>query len=183
MTEPRPSLDPAPAPAAKSPVASPVPLPADPGRLVSVTLDPDSIGASNADIEHERKVAIYDLLEENSFVPQGDTEGPYGLHLLISGNRLVFDVQRADGTPVIAHHLSLTPFKRIVKDYFIVCDSYYQAIRSATPAQIEAIDMGRRGLHNEGSELLRERLKDKIDIDFDTARRLFTLISVLHWKG
>jgi len=159
------------------------PRSSDPRRLIRVTLDEASIGTSSADIEHERKVAIYDLLEENEFAPQGDEEGPYALHLLIAEKRLVFDVRRADETPVIAHHLSLTPFKRIVKDYFMICDSYYQAIRTATPAQIEAIDMGRRGLHNEGSELLMERLKGKIDIDFDTARRLFTLITVLHWKG
>jgi uncharacterized protein (UPF0262 family) len=158
-------------------------LPSDTRRLVRVTLDEESIGSTNADIEHERRVAIYDLLEENSFAPQGDAGGPYALNLLISGNRLVFDVHRAEGEPVIAHHLSLTPFKRIVKDYFIVCDSYYQAIRTSAPAQIEAIDVGRRGLHNEGSELLMERLKGKIEIDFDTARRLFTLIAVLHWKG
>jgi uncharacterized protein (UPF0262 family) len=157
--------------------------PSDTRRLVRVTLDEDSIGSTNADVEHERRVAIYDLLEENSFAPEGDAGGPYALNLMISGNRLVFDVHRAEGGPVIAHHLSLTPFKRIVKDYFIVCDSYYQAIRGSTPAQIEAIDMGRRGLHNEGSDLLMERLKGKIEIDFDTARRLFTLITVLHWKG
>ncbi len=155
----------------------------DPGRLIRITLDEESIGSPSPDIEHERKVAIYDLLEENSFAPQGDQSGPYILQLMIAENRLVFDVRRADETRVIAHHLSLTPFKRIVKDYFMICDSYYQAIRSSTPTQIEAIDMGRRGLHNEGSELLMERLKGKIDIDFDTARRLFTLITVLHWKG
>jgi uncharacterized protein (UPF0262 family) len=159
------------------------PRTSDPRRLTKITLDEESIGSSNPDIEHERAVAIYDLIEDNSFAPAGDDGGPYVLKLMIADNRLVFDVRRADETPVIAHHLSLTPFKRIVKDYFMICDSYYQAIRSAAPAQIEAIDVGRRGLHNEGSELLVERLKGKIEIDFDTARRLFTLISVLHWKG
>ena len=109
--------------------------------------------------------------------------GPYALHLSITENRLVFDIRQQDGAPLMAHLLSLTPFRRIVKDYFMICDSYYKAIRTATPTQIEAIDMGRRGLHNEGSELLQERLKEKIDVDFDTARRLFTLICVLHWKG
>ena len=104
-------------------------------------------------------------------------------NLGISGNRLVFDIRLTDGTPVIAHMLSLTPFRRIVKDYFVVCDSYYAAIRTATPDRIEAIDMGRRGLHDEGSQLVMERLKHKVEIDFDTARRLFTLITVLHWKG
>jgi uncharacterized protein (UPF0262 family) len=152
-------------------------------RLVKVTLDEASIGRSHPDIEHERAVAIYDLLEANSFAPEGHEGGPYALELTIADNRLVFDVRLEDETPVVAHLLSLTPFKRIIKDYFLICDSYYQAIRTASPAQIEAIDMGRRGLHNEGSELLMERLKGKIDVDFDTARRLFTLIAVLHWRG
>jgi uncharacterized protein (UPF0262 family) len=157
--------------------------PAGERRLVKLTLDEESIGQSNPDVEHERAVAIYDLLEENSFAPVGHAGGPYCLHLAIVGNRLVFDVRLADDAAVVAHHLSVTPLKRIVKDYFMICDSYYQAIRSASPSQIEAIDMGRRALHNEGSELLIERLKDKIAIDFDTARHLFTLITVLHWKG
>jgi uncharacterized protein (UPF0262 family) len=152
-------------------------------RLVKITLDEGSIGRSSSDIEHERAVAIYDLIEDNSFAPADQDAGPYALHLSITENRLVFDVRLEDGTPVMAHLLSLTPFRRIVKDYFLICDSYYKAIRTATPTQIEAIDMGRRGLHNEGSELLKERLKEKIDIDFDTARRLFTLICVLYWKG
>ena len=153
-------------------------------RLVSVTLDEESIGRSNPDIEHERKVAIYDLLEQNFFAPdEHEEEGPFALHLSITGNRLVFDVRREDGTPVVAHLFSLTPLRRIVKDYFLICDSYYQAIRTATPDKIEAIDMGRRGVHNEGSRILMERLKGKVKVDIDTARRLFTLISVLHWKG
>jgi uncharacterized protein (UPF0262 family) len=154
-----------------------------PQRLARITLDEGSIGRSSPDIEHERAVAIYDLLEDNSFVPLDSEGGPYALHLSIQEGRLVFDVRREDGTPLTAHLLSLTPFRRIVKDYFLICDSYYKAIRTSTPSQIEAIDMGRRGLHNEGSELLMERLKEKIEIDFDTARRLFTLICVLHWKG
>ena len=152
-------------------------------RLVKITLDEGSIGRSSPDIEHERAVAIYDLLEDNSFAPVDHDGGPYALHLSITENRLVFDIRLEDGSPVMAHLLSLTPLRRIVKDYFMICDSYYKAIRTSTPSQIEAIDMGRRGLHNEGSELLKERLKEKIDIDFDTARRLFTLICVLHWKG
>jgi len=159
--------------------------PADPAaqRLAAVTLDEGSIGRSNPDVEHERAVAIYDLIEDNAFAPVGHEAGPYALHLSMAESRLVFDIKRADGTPVIAHFLSLSPLRRIVKDYFMICDSYYQAIRTATPSQIEAIDMGRRGLHNEGSELLMERLKEKIEVDFDTARRLFTLVCVLHWKG
>jgi uncharacterized protein (UPF0262 family) len=152
-------------------------------RLINVTLDDASIGRGNPDVEHERMVAIYDLLEENSFEPVGHDGGPYALNLAIVENRLVFDIRLPDGAPVVAHLLSLSPFRRIVKDYFLICESYYTAIKTASPAQIEAIDMGRRGLHNEGSELLQERLKDKVNVDFDTARRLFTLISVLHWKG
>jgi uncharacterized protein (UPF0262 family) len=152
-------------------------------RLVKVTLDEESIGRSSREIEHERAVAIYDLLEENSFSPVGHDGGPYALHLSITGNRLVFDVRLADDSPVVAHHLSLSPLRRIVKDYFMICESYYQAIRTSSPSQIEAIDMGRRGLHNEGSELLMQRLDGKVAMDGDTARRLFTLITVLHWKG
>ena len=152
-------------------------------RLVAVTLDEETIGRANEDVEHEREVAIYDLLEQNSFAPVGHDGGPYALHLSINDNRLVFDIRLEDGTPVVAHLLSLTPLRRIVKDYFMICDSYYQAIRTATPDKIEAIDMGRRALHNEGSHILMERLKDKVTVDFDTARRLFTLICVLHWKG
>jgi uncharacterized protein (UPF0262 family) len=153
------------------------------GRLTAVTLDEASLGRSSDEIEHERRVAIYDLLEGNSFRPTGHDGGPYALHLGISGARLVFDIRLADGSPVIAHMLSLAPFRRIVKDYFTVCDSYYAAIRTATPDRIEAIDMARRSLHDEGSTLVTERLKRKVDLDFDTSRRLFTLITVLHWKG
>jgi uncharacterized protein (UPF0262 family) len=152
--------------------------------IVKVCLDRDTIGPGNRDIEHERAVAIYDLVEENSFAPVGhDDGGPYCLYLQLVENRLVFDIRTEDNQPVVAHHLSLSPFRRIVKDYFLICESYYQAIRTASPSQIEAIDMGRRGLHDEGSELLMERLKEKVTLDFETARRLFTLITVLHWKG
>jgi uncharacterized protein (UPF0262 family) len=153
------------------------------GRLTAVTLDEASIGRLSRDVEHERAVAIYDLLADNSFRPFEDSGGPYALRIGISGNRLVFDIHRADGSPVIAHLLSLAPFRRIVKDYFTVCDSYYAAIRNATPDRIEALDMGRRAVHDEGSRIVMERLKRKVEIDFDTARRLFTLITVLHWKG
>jgi uncharacterized protein (UPF0262 family) len=152
-------------------------------RLVSVTLDEESIGRSNEDVEHEREVAIYDLLEQNTFAPVGHDGGPYVLRLSINSNRLVFDIRLEDGTPVMAHLFSLTPLRRIVKDYYLICDSYYQAIRTATPDKIEAIDMGRRGIHNDGSHILMERLKEKVTVDLDTARRLFTLICVLHWKG
>ena len=155
----------------------------DTGRLAGVTLDEPSLGRANDDVEHERRVAIYDLIEANTFRVVDHNGGPYTLQLGISGNRLVFDIRLTDGTPVIAHMLSLAPFRRVVKDYFTVCDSYYAAIRTATPDRIEALDMGRRGLHDEGSRLVMERLKRKVDLDFDTSRRLFTLISVLHWKG
>ena len=141
------------------------------------------MGAASRDIEHERAIAIYDLLDDNSFAPLGHDGGPYCLALQVVENRLVFDIRTEAGNPVVAHHLSLSPFRRLVKDYFLVCESYYQAIRTATPSHIEAIDMGRRALHNEGSELLQVRLKDKVAMDFDTARRLFTLLTVLHWKG
>src|SRR2546430_3032867 len=152
-------------------------------RLVAVTLDEASIGRSNPDVEHERAVAIYDLLEDNTFAPNDDEDGPFALHLSITGSRLAFDIRRADGTPVMAHLLSLSPLRRVVKDYYTVCDSYYAAIRTATPDRIEALDMGRRSLHDEGSKLLMERLSRKVTLDFDTARRLFTLICVLPWKG
>jgi len=155
----------------------------DSNRLVAVTLDESSIGRSNADIEHERATAIYDLIEENSFAPVGHSGGPFALHIGLQDNRLVLDIGRENGKPVIAHILSLTPFKRIVKDYYMICDSYYAAIRTATPDRIEAIDMGRRGLHDEGSRILQEAIARKVKVDFDTARRLFTLICVLHWKG
>jgi uncharacterized protein (UPF0262 family) len=152
-------------------------------RLVEVKLDESSIERSSADVEHERAVAIWDLLEENRFAPIGVDGGPWRLTLAMVENRLAFDIRDEAGTPVAVHLLSLTPFRRIVKDYFFVCESYFAAIRTSTPSQIEAIDMGRRGLHNEGSQVLIDRLAEKVEIDFDTARRLFTLICSLHWKG
>ena len=152
-------------------------------RLIEVVLDPNSIARAAPDIEHERAVAVYDLIEENTFEPIGHSGGPYRLKISLIERRLVLDITEADGTPVIVHILSLTPFRRVVKDYFLVCESYYSAIRTLAPSQIQSIDMGRRGLHDEGSQILQERLKDKIIVDFDTARRLFTLICALHWKG
>jgi uncharacterized protein (UPF0262 family) len=152
-------------------------------RLVSVTLDETSIGRGNPDQEHERAIAIYDIVEANSFrIPEQD-RGPYALHLSLLEKKLCFEIRSADGEPVMTHVLSLTPFRRVIRDYEMICGSYYQAIRSAAPAQIEAIDMGRRGLHNEAAELLIQRLEGKVVIDFDTARRLFTLIFALHWRG
>jgi len=152
-------------------------------RLVKVELDEESIGRSNPDVEHEREVAIYDLLEQNFFAPEGDKGGPYILRLKVDGSRLVFDIRREDGTPVVAHLLSLTPLRRTARDYYTICDSYYQAIRTATPEKIEALDMGRRAIHDDGSRVLMERLKSKVALDHDTARRLFTLVCVLHWRG
>jgi uncharacterized protein (UPF0262 family) len=158
--------------------------PRPPGRkLVAVTLDDVSIGRGAPEQEHERAVAIYDLIESNLFGLPGHDGGPYALHLSMVSGKLAMDVRLADGSPVITHILSLAPFRGVVKDYFMVCESYYAAIRTASAAQIEAIDMGRRGLHNEAAEILKQRLTGKIDLDFDTARRLFTLIMALHWKG
>ncbi len=152
-------------------------------RIVELSLDEHTVVRRSPDVEHERAVAIYDLLEENYFVPVGDEQGPYNLHLSIAENRLLFDIRGDADNPISTVTLPLLPFRRIVKDYFAVCESYYEAIRTASPSKIEAIDMGRRGLHDEGSQLLRERLDGKIEVDFDTARRLFTLICVLHIRG
>lgn len=155
----------------------------DTQRLVKITLDETSIGRGTPDVEHEREVAIYDLLEENRFSVEGYQGGPFELHLSIVDNRLVFDVREPDKGPLNAFVLSLKPFRRIVKDYFLICDSYFKAIKTASPSRIEAVDMGRRGLHNEGTQILMERLNGKIAVDFETARRIFTLICVLHWRG
>jgi uncharacterized protein (UPF0262 family) len=155
----------------------------DKARLVGITLDERSTATQNPNIEHEREVAIFDILEGNSFALEGRDDGPYTLNLGIVEDRLVFIVGDEAGTTLVTHMLSLTPLKRIMKDYFLVCESYYQAIRTAPPSRIQAIDMGRRGLHDEGSVTLRERLAGKINVDLDTARRLFTLICALHWKG
>jgi uncharacterized protein (UPF0262 family) len=152
-------------------------------RIVKITLDERSVVRRNADIEHERAVAIFDLLEENSFAVAGDAPGPFHLHLGIEENRLVFDIRSTAEEPVDRILVPLTPFRSIVKDYFLVCETYFQAIRTASPSRIEAIDMGRRALHNEGSELLRERVAERVTIDLNTARRLFTLVCVLHIRG
>lgn len=152
-------------------------------KLIAITLDEKTIARKNASVDHERAVAIYDLLEDNRFDTVSDDLGPFKLILSLQDNRLVFDIYSENDEAVILHALSLTPFRKIVKDYFLVCDSYYTAIKSASPSQIEAIDMGRRGLHNEGSELLKTRLCDKLTFDFETSRRLFTLVATLMWKG
>lgn len=152
-------------------------------KLVAITLDPSSIGRGNPNIEHEREVAIFDILDGNAFAVEGHDAGPYKLNLGIQEDRLVLTIGTETAETLVSHMLSLTPLKRVVKDYFIVCDSYYEAIRTAPPSKIQSIDMGRRALHNEGSQILAERLKGKIEVDHDTARRLFTLICALHWKG
>lgn len=150
-------------------------------RLISIHIDEDSLAAVSRDQEQERQIAVFDLLEQNHFAPEGGEGGPYSLSLALADNRLIFDV--ASEGYQRRHILSLTPFRTLIKDYFLVCESYYQAIRQSTPGQIEALDMGRRGLHNEASELLRNRLAGKIETDSDTARRLFTLICALHRRG
>lgn len=150
-------------------------------KLQSVVIDEDSLAAGSRDQEQERQIAIFDLLEDNYFQPEGAAGGPYDLRLGLVENRLAFDIQ---GPAYEKRHLlSLSPFKGVIKDYFMVCESYYHAIRNATPQQIEALDMGRRGLHNEGSELLKARLAGKVATDNDTARRLFTLICALYRRG
>jgi uncharacterized protein (UPF0262 family) len=151
-------------------------------RIVDVELDERSIARNIPEVEHERKVAIFDLLENNSFSLDEGAAGPYRLRLSITENRLCFEIAGAAAEPA-TFLLSLSPFSKLIKDYFLVCESYYEAIKTAPPARIEALDMGRRGLHDEGSHLLIERLKGKVTTDFETARRLFTLICALHWRG
>lgn len=150
-------------------------------RLQSVELDEESLAAVSRDQEQERQIAIFDLLEQNFFFPEAAVGGPYDLHMGLIENRLVLDVKGPSYER--RHILSLSPFRSLIKDYFMICESYYQAIRNSTPQQIEALDMGRRGLHNEASELLRTRLMGKIETDLDTARRLFTLICALYRRG
>lgn len=159
------------------------PTAASRSRLVAITLDEKSTATNNSNIEHEREVAIFDILEGNTFAIEGRDDGPYRLNLGLADDRLVFTVSDEAGNNIVTHMLSLTPLKRIMKDYFLICESYYEAIRTAPPSRIQAIDMGRRGLHDEGSRTLLERLAGKITVDIDTARRLFTLICALHWKG
>jgi uncharacterized protein (UPF0262 family) len=152
-------------------------------RIAKITLDERTVVRRNADIEHERAVAIFDLLEENNFAPVSGTTGPFHVHLAIEEGRVILDIRSTEDAPLERIALPLAPLRGIVKDYFMICESYYAAIRRASPTQIEAIDMGRRGVHNEGSELLRERLADKVALDSNTARRLFTLLCVLHIRG
>ena len=157
--------------------------PLSPDRLIEIVLDGTSIARAPQQIEHEREVAIYDIMDGNTFALAGLSEGPYRLKLGLVEDKLALAVSSEAAEHIVTHMLALSAFRRIMKDYFLVLDSYYQAIRTATPSRIEAIDMGRRGLHDEGSHLLMERLAGKIEVDFDTARRLFTLVAALHWKG
>ncbi|MCH4152181.1 MAG: UPF0262 family protein [Sphingobium sp.] len=158
---------------------------ADP-RIIDIALDQESIIWRSADVEQERRIAIFDLLEENFFRPLREHDdgyaGPYKVRLSVQEGRLVIEIDREDGTPLEAVILGLGRFRRPIKDYFAICDSYFQAIRQATAQQIETVDMARRAIHNQAAELLIERLDGKIEVDFDTARRLFTLICVLHIK-
>jgi uncharacterized protein (UPF0262 family) len=152
-------------------------------RLSAIDLDEHSVVQRSRAIEQEREVAIYDLLEANVFKPEGSSGGPYRLILGVEENRLVLDVALEDGTAHGRILLSLAPLRKTVKDYFLVCENYYKAIRTAPPHQIEALDMARRTLHDEGARELRERLDGKVETDFDTARRLFTLVCVLLMRG
>lgn len=152
-------------------------------RLIDVRLDDRNLIARNPEVEHERRVAIFDLLEENSFTLAEYDDGPYALRLRVQDNRLIFEITGDDGMHLLDIPLPLTVFRRIIRDYFTVCESYYDAIKTASPSRIEAIDMGRRALHDEGAELLRHRLEEHVTVDEGTARRLFTLICVLHVRG
>ncbi|MCH8683839.1 UPF0262 family protein [Pedomonas mirosovicensis] len=156
-------------------------------RIIAVDLDERTILWRNADVEQERRVAIFDLLEGNRFAPRTEYpngyRGPYKLLMRVEEGRLAFDISTDKGDLLETITLSMTPFRRVIREYFAICESYYQAIRNASPSQIEAIDMGRRGIHNHAAEVLQERIADKLDVDFDTARRLFTLICVLHIRG
>jgi len=150
--------------------------------IVKIELDEQSLARATADIEYERKVAVYDLLEDNRFSLVGEYYGPYELYLSVIERRLVFDVREVGGSAIRSVHLSLNPLRKIIKDYFMLCESYHDAIRNAAPAQIETVDMARRAMHNEGSAILQSRLEEKIDIDHNTARRLFTLICSFHMR-
>ena len=156
--------------------------PATSGRLIAVTLDQASLGPSGSFIDGERSTAVNDIIAENRFLPAGGA-GDFRLHLALVEGKLVLDIADESARPVARHILSMTPLVRVIRDYFLVCESYYKAVRIGGPAQIEAIDMGRRGVHNEGAEILLARLKGKLDMDFATARRLFTLVCALRWRG
>ncbi len=155
----------------------------DTQRIAKISLDEKSVIRRSPQVEHERKVAIYDLLDENEFTLVAGEPGPYNLHLGIADNRLVFDVRDEEEGDIKRLTLPGSTFRKIVKDYFLICESYFDAIKTKTPSQIEAIDMARRGVHNEGADLLMERMADNVDMDKQTARRLFTLVCVLHIRA
>jgi uncharacterized protein (UPF0262 family) len=152
-----------------------------PHKLSSIEVDAATLPAATAEIEHQRRVAIFDLIEQNSFTPEGAEGGPYALRLSSQDNRLAFDISGPDFART--HVLSLSPMKTVIRDYALICESYYEALRGSSPSQIESVDMGRRGLHNEGAELLRGRLEGKVEIDKETARRLFTLVCAVYRRG
>jgi uncharacterized protein (UPF0262 family) len=157
---------------------------ADPSaRIIEIELDETSIGRNTPEVEHERQVAIFDILESNNFALDDGAPGPYRLRLAILDRRLALEVYGKSSPALNTFLLSLSPFSRLIKDYFMVCESYYEAIRTSPPSRIEALDMGRRALHDEGGQILVQRLKGKATLDRETARRLFTLICALHWKG
>lgn len=153
------------------------------GKLVHIELDERTVVRRSPEVEHERAIAIYDLIEENSFTPTGAEGDEFRLRLGIEENRLRFDIRDENDVHLTRITLPIAPFRRVVREYFQICESYYDAIKRLTPSQIEAIDMGRRGLHDDGSTMLRERLADRVEMDFPTARRLFTLMCVLHIRG
>lgn len=152
-----------------------------PHKLSSIEVDAATLPAATAEIEHQRRVAIFDLVEQNSFTPEGAEGGPYSLRLSSQDNRLAFDIAGPDFSRT--HVLSLSPMKTVIRDYALICESYYEALRGSSPSQIESVDMGRRGLHNEGAELLRGRLEGKVEMDKETARRLFTLVCAVYRRG
>jgi uncharacterized protein (UPF0262 family) len=152
-------------------------------RLIDVLLDEASLAPASPNAEHERRIALFDLKEANSFAVKGEARGPYVLTLAMADGRLALDVASQDGAGVCVHYVAMSGLRKLIKDYALICDSYHDAIRNATPSRIEAIDMGRRGLHNEAAEVLQMALADKFAIDLETARRLFTLVCALHVRG
>jgi len=151
-------------------------------RIVQIVLDERTIATRSPQVEHERRIAVYDLVETNRFQPRGDFTGPYVLHLSAEEGRLTFDIRAKNNDVLTRFTLSLAVLRKVIKDYFLICESYREAIKTASPSRIEAIDMGRRGLHNEGAEMLREHLEEKAELDVDTARRMFTLVCALHLR-
>jgi len=152
-------------------------------RLIDVLLDDNSVAPASPNAEHERRIALFDLKECNCFAVQGESCGPYILTLAMADGRLALDVARENGERVVLHYVAMSALRKLIKDYALICDSYHNAIRTASPSQIEAIDMGRRGLHNEAAEVLQTAMADKIDVDLETARRLFTLVCALHVRS